>query len=101
LIGIHDARQEANEMTHTVQVVCARTVDGEELLAAFAAQGLSGELVDRGPQLVFRLADAGRDAAQFTRTVIHSLDAWLGERRLPLVPVRLAEDAFALRPPAA
>jgi hypothetical protein len=89
------------KMTHTVQVDCARTVDGEELLAAFAAQGLTGELVDRGPQLVFHLADAGRDAAQFTSAVVHSLDAWLGEQRLPLVPVCLSEDAFALRPPAA
>ena len=88
-------------MTHTVQVDCARSVDGEDLLAAFAAHGLSGELVDRGPQLVFRLADAGRDAAQFANAVFHSLDAWLGERRLPLIPVCVAEDAYALRPPAA
>lgn len=88
-------------MTHTVQVDCPRPVDGEELLAAFAAQGLSGELVDGGPQLVFRLRDAGRDAAQFASAVSHTLDAWLGERRLPLVPVCVSEDAYALRPPAA
>ena len=88
-------------MTHTVQVDCPRLVDGEELLAAFAAQGLSGELVDGGPQLVFRLRDAGRDAAQFASAVAHTLDAWLGERRLPLVPVCVSEDAYALRPPAA
>jgi hypothetical protein len=93
--------EEANEMTHTVHVECARTVDGEDLLAAFAAQGLSGELVDGGPQLVFRLTDAGHDAAQFTNAIVHSLDAWLGERRLPLVPVCVAEDSFALRPPSA
>jgi hypothetical protein len=88
-------------MTHLVQVSCARTVDCDQLLAAFEAHGLHGELVDRGPRLVFRLADAGRDAAQFATTVGHSLDAWLGESRLPLVPVRLGDDAYALRPPAA
>jgi hypothetical protein len=88
-------------MTHLVQVECARTVDGEEILGVFEAHGLSGELVDRGPKLVFRLADAGNDAGQFATTVIHSLDAWLGDRRLPLVPVHVSGDEFALRPPAA
>lgn len=88
-------------MTHLVEVDCARTVDGEELLAAFEANGLQGELVDRGPRLVFRLADAGRDATQFAGAVAHSLESWLGERRLPLVPVQLGDDAYALRPPAA
>jgi hypothetical protein len=88
-------------MTHLVQVDCARAVDGDDLLAAFHAQGIEGELVDRGPRLVFRLADGARDGAQFASAVVHSLDAWLGERRLPLVPVCVSEHAFALRPPAA
>jgi hypothetical protein len=88
-------------MTHLVQVECARTVDGEELLCVFEAHGLSGELVDPGPRLVFRLADPDANEEQFSSTVIHSLDAWLGERRLPLIPVHVAGDEYALRPPSA
>lgn len=88
-------------MTHLVRVDCSGTVDGDELLAVFEANGLRGEVVDGGPTLVFRLADAGRDAAQFAKAVVHSLDAWLADHRSPLVPAHVAENLFALRPPAA
>jgi hypothetical protein len=88
-------------MTHLVQVDCAAEVNGHELLAVFEANGLRGEVVDGGPTLVFRLADAGRDAGQFAKAVVHSLDSWLADHRSPLVPAHVAEDRFALRPPAA
>lgn len=88
-------------MTHTVQIDCAQTVDGDELLAAFAAEGLEGELVRRDPRLVFQLGDAGRDAKRFAGDVSRALDTWIAERRVALVPVALGGDAFVLRPPSA
>jgi hypothetical protein len=88
-------------MTHLVKIESAQVVDGDELLAAFAAQGISGELVDREPRLVFRLGDAGRDAKRFALDIAHALDGWVAEHRVALIPVPLGDDVFVLRPPAA
>ena len=88
-------------MTHTVRIDCAQKVDGDELLAAFAAEGLEGTLVRRDPRLVFQLGDAGHDAKRFAGDVTRALDTWIAKRRMPLVPVALGNDAFVLRPPSA
>jgi hypothetical protein len=88
-------------MTHTVKIECCQAVDGDELLAAFAAQGIPGELVDRGPRLVFRLGDAGRDTKRFARDIAQALDSWVAERHSALIPMSLGDDAYVLRPPAA
>jgi hypothetical protein len=88
-------------MTHLVKIESAQVVDGDALLAAFAAQGITGELVDREPRLVFRLGDAGRDAKRFALDVGRALDGWVAEQRVALIPMSLGDDAFVLRPPAA
>jgi hypothetical protein len=88
-------------MTHTVRIDCAQTIDGDEILAVFARQGLQGELLRSEPRLVFQLRDAGRDATRFARDVARALDTWIAERRKALVPMSLGDDAFVLRPPSA
>lgn len=77
----------------TIDVELARQVDGPDLVAALAAKGLSGEAV--GEHVLVQVPDDSVDG------VAHLLDTWIGDRGLPLVPIRLDRLSYAVIPPAA
>ena len=76
----------------TVSVELTREIDGPGVLAALRASGLEGELAEGGWQLVVR--------GENTAAIVHCLDGWISERRLPFVPVRVDNASYALVPPA-
>ena len=87
-------------MTHTIEIDSARTMTTDELQDAFSASGLAGTVVDAGSRLCLEF-EADVDAAQLRADVARALDAWMGERHLPLVPQHVGGGVFVLRPPAA
>jgi hypothetical protein len=76
----------------TIAVKLTRAVDGPAVLAALAAEGLSGELTRDGCGVVV----SGDDAPAVGRV----LDAWARERELPFVPILVDPSSYALVPPA-
>jgi hypothetical protein len=84
-------------VTETIQIESCRSLDGEELLAAFAARGLDGELLQDAAPFTYRLRSNGEGVA---RHVELALEDWAASRGLPLIPTRLADGGFVLRPPA-
>ena len=76
----------------SIGIELTRAVDGPGVAAALAACGLDSVLSSSGLALVVQGDDQ--------KAVVHCLDGWLSERRLPFVPVRVTESSFALVPPA-
>jgi hypothetical protein len=76
----------------TIAVELTRSVDGPQVLAALAAEGVEGELADDGSALVVRADDAA--------SVARVLGTWASEHGLPFVPVQVDETSYALAPPA-
>jgi hypothetical protein len=75
-------------------VELTRESDGPELVAALAEQGLKAELVDDDEQVAVEVEDCDEE------TLAHAIEGWLGERRLPFVPVRIDDCTYAVAPPA-
>jgi hypothetical protein len=75
-------------------VELTRESDGPQLLAALAAHGLDGELVDDHDHITVQVQDC--DEADLA----HAIEDWLGERQLPFVPVRIDDCTYAVAPPA-
>ncbi len=86
-------------MSATIHIELTRVVDGPDLLAALAARGLAGELVEED-RVAVRVGDADVDAHRLQSVVSHALDEWVTDHELPFVPTRLGDDAYVLRPPA-
>jgi hypothetical protein len=76
-------------------VELTREPDGPELVAALAAHGLKGELLDDDAHLVVQVEDCDDEQ------LAHAIEDWLRAGDLPLVPVRLDDCTYALAPPAA
>jgi hypothetical protein len=88
-------------MTHTVEIESARDMDVEGLLAALAAEGLVGEVVEahHGFRLHIEAEDDARPVP--LADVEHAVERWLDERHVELLPQRVGEDGIVLRPAAA
>ena len=71
-----------------------REGDGQGLIEALAARGLTGELSSGEEQLVVRVQDCDETLLN------HAIEDWIRERDLPLVPVRIGACTYALSPPA-
>jgi hypothetical protein len=75
-------------------VELTRETDGPELIAALADHGLKGELVDDHEHVAVQVEDCDEEA------LAHAIEDWIGERRLPFVPVRIDDCTYAIAPPA-
>jgi hypothetical protein len=76
-------------------VELTRESDGPELVAALAEHGLNAELVDDDEHLAVQVEDC--DEAELA----HAIESWIGDRRLPFVPVRIDDCTYAVAPGAA
>lgn len=85
-------------MGHTVRIESARQLPAADVLAALSAGGVEGIVLETSPCV--RLRVLAEDAAQLARRVALALEGLISERRLALVPDRVGEAAFVLRPPA-
>jgi hypothetical protein len=88
-------------MTHTVEIESTQTVDVHGLLAALSSRGLVGEVVEAGTRFRLHVESAGDAVAQSLSDVEHAVETWLDERHVGLLPQRIGEAAFVLRPPTA
>ncbi len=75
-------------------VELTRETDGPELVAALAEHGLKGELVGDHEHIVVQVEDCDEEP------LAHAIESWIGERRLPFVPVRIDDCTYAIAPPA-
>jgi hypothetical protein len=71
-----------------------RDTDGPGLVAALAAHGMAGTLVDYDNHVAVQVEDC--DEGQLT----HAIEDWLRECELPLIPVRIDDCTYAVAPPA-
>ena len=86
-------------MAGAITVELARAVDEEGLAETLAAHGLAVEAraVDGVTKLEVRYATD--EAERLSADVRVALEAWISERRLPLVP-HCSDGVCALRPPS-
>jgi hypothetical protein len=75
-------------------VELTRDSDGPELVAALAEQGLTAELVDDREHLAVQVEDCDEEQ------LAHAIESWIGDQRLPFVPVRIDDCTYAVAPPA-
>jgi hypothetical protein len=75
-------------------VELTRESDGPGLVAALAEQGLTAELVEDEEQLAVQVEDCDEEQ------LAHAIEAWIGDRQLPFVPVRIDDCTYAVAPAA-
>jgi hypothetical protein len=80
----------------TIHVDTVREVDRDDLLEALAAKGLELHVVKDSHDLYGLEIECDDDCTD----LIHAIDGWLTENRLPLVPQQV-EGRIILRPPMA
>jgi hypothetical protein len=85
-------------MGHTVRIESTRHLPAADVLVALSAGGVEGIVLETSPCV--RLRVLAEDATQLARRVALALEGLISERRLALVPDRVGESAFVLRPPA-
>ena len=72
-------------------VELSRESDGPGLVRALAEHGLEAELV--GDDLAVQVQDCDEEQ------LAHAIESWIGDQRLPFVPVRIDDCTFAVVPP--
>lgn len=85
-------------MGHTVRIESARHIRAADVLIALSAGGVEGIVLETSPCV--RLRVIAEDVAQLAARVGLALEGLISEQRLALVPQRVGEAAFVLRPPA-
>jgi len=75
-------------------VELTRESDGPELVATLAELGLNAELVGDQEHLAVLVEDCDEER------LAHAIESWIGDRRLPFVPVRIDDCTYAVAPPA-
>ena len=85
-------------MTETIEIdVPGPTLVGE-LTGALGARGLQAELLEDGDRCALRVGFVRTEQDRLVGEVTRAIEAWLAERRLPLV-VQPANGGCVLRPP--
>ena len=75
-------------------VELTRETDGPGLVAALAAHGLNGTVLDEDKHLTVQVEDCNEDE------LAHAIEDWIHDRDLPLVPLRIDDCTYAVSPPA-
>jgi hypothetical protein len=86
-------------MTYTVQIESVLNVPASAMLHALAEGGVEGTVLETDP--ILSMAVPADDAGALSVRVQHALETLIASRRLSLIPERIGEAAFVLRPPAA
>lgn len=85
-------------MGETIEIdVPGRTLVGE-LTGALGAHGLDAEVLEDDDRCALRVAFAASEQDRLVGEVTRAIEAWLDERRLPLV-VQRANGGCVIRPP--
>ncbi len=79
----------------TIEVDLVRLVDGDGLREMLEANGFGCEVHDDGDRLCCRVTEDGDAPEEFGEL----LETWIAERGLPLIPLRLGDGHYLLRPP--
>ena len=83
-----------------IHVEVCRDGDGEAVLRAFEARGLSGRIVENGGDCeLLEVAYAADERERLAVDVESALESWIAEHDVPLVPTRVDGDKFVLHPP--
>ena len=86
-------------METSVLVEMPRLVDAGRLLVVLTEHGLAADLVHVEDGWEIDVQPGAAEAERAPSEVSGLIDAWLAERGLPFVPMRVGERAFAVRPP--
>ncbi len=86
-------------MTHDVHIETVLPVPADDVLHALSGCGVRGSVIEHGPCV--RLSVTDDDALALRTRVALALEALVGSRRLALVPDRVGDMTFILRPPTA
>jgi hypothetical protein len=86
-------------MTYTVQIESVLTLPASAMLDALADGGIEGTVIETDP--ILSMAVPADDAGALSVRIQHALETLIATQRLSLVPERIGEAAFVLRPPAA
>lgn len=85
-------------MTETIDIdVPGRTLV-DELTGALGAHGLEAEVLEDDHRCALRVGFARTEEDRLVGEVTRAIEAWLAERRLPLV-VQRANGGCVIRPP--
>lgn len=85
-------------MSDTIEIdVPGRTLV-DELVGALGAHGLEAEVLEGGDRCALRVGFAKTEQDRLVGEATRAIEAWLDERRLPLV-VQRANGGCVLRPP--
>jgi hypothetical protein len=85
-------------MAETVRIRLARTLDAASLREELRRQGLTAELTR--DTCALRVRGRRGDRGRLGRRVADAVDRWLSETSLPLVPLRVGDRDWIIRPPA-
>lgn len=86
-------------MTYTVSIESVLDVSASAMVDALADGGVLGTVLETDPFL--SMAVPADDAGALSLRVQHALETLIASERLALIPERIGESAFVLRPPAA
>ena len=86
-------------MTYTVEITASQSVGWQGIAEALASNGLVVRLVETSPNLSVTLDWPASGTP--VRSIAHSLEAWIVERGIPLLPDVINEGLIALRPAVA
>jgi hypothetical protein len=86
-------------MKCTVEITPSQFVGWHGIAEALASSGLVVQVVETSPNLRVTLDWTASEMP--TRRIAHSLEAWIVERGLPLLPEVVNDGLIALRPAVA
>ena len=86
-------------MPETIKVDVPRSGIGDDLTDALGAHGLSAEIIDGDEACELRVTWADDERERLVADVIHAIEAYLSDRKLPFV-VQRANGGAVVRPPA-
>ena len=86
-------------MIHTIEITPSQSVGWQGIAEALASIGLAGQLVETSPNLRVTLDWPAPGTP--IRRIVHSLEGWIAERGIPLLPEVINDGLIALRPAVA
>jgi ribosomal protein S12 methylthiotransferase accessory factor YcaO len=86
-------------MADAISVDLPREGDREHLLQALREHGFDARARDGEDRIGVEVVCAEDDSERSCDALVHELEGWLAERRLPFVPEK-ADGAVYVRPPA-
>ena len=86
-------------MAETIHIELATTAEGVDLVEALARRGLTGELVRAGSPSEVAVRYASEETDRLLLEVLAALEAWLADRGVSSLRVRVGKRAFTFPRP--